>query len=159
MASLPAYLLVAALALICTQSQTVIHATPETAVAEQQAAPGPLLGQTPASASAQQTPATASAPVIAILLAPAPAPGGGSLPSVACGDVVIKTQVSGLYQQGMHTQMLSRSLSGHCCHPESLWCLWQAAPCRHRGATGCMSAGWEVSSTLQILCQHSAAQH
>ena len=93
MASLPAYLFVAALALSCTQGQTVINAAPETAVAEQQAAPGPLLGQTSA-ASAQQTPATASAPVIAVVLAPAPAPGGGSLPSVACGDVVIKTQVS-----------------------------------------------------------------
>ena len=92
MASLPAYLFVAALALICTQGQTVINAVPETAVAEQ-AAPGPLLGQTSATASAQQTPATASAPVIAIVLAPAPAPGGGSLPSVACGDLVIKTQV------------------------------------------------------------------
>ena len=92
MASSPAYLFVAALALICTQSQTVNNAAPEPAVAEQQA-PGPLLGQPSASASAQQTPATASAPVIAIVLAPAPAPGGGSLPSVACGDVVIKTQV------------------------------------------------------------------
>ena len=93
MASLPAYLFVAALALICTQSQTVTNAAPETAVAEQQAAPGPLLGQTSATASAQQTPATASAPVIAIVLAPAPSPGGGSLPSVACGDLVVKTQV------------------------------------------------------------------